>query len=298
MRTVRGSQLLAILGGWTCLAFACAAGEVKFMSYNILANPDEPRVERLANAINSESPDVLGLQELVGENSSQLLERLGDDYTVLFGDTLDPVLVKRSNVLRIVDQGTQELFRCQVDRQVNWVRLADADSGDAFIFYNTHLCFILLDNLEGLTNEEANQVQAGEIIDLMAAHAEDELVQIIAGDLNTFASSNTTRFFIEGRPLPYTGKENPLSLKDTWPAAPGNSGEKPSTRAGRIPGQGSAGGAPGAAGMGARFQMLDEPGIDWIFVSQQAEVTAAEVIRNELSTGTSDHLPITATVRF
>ena len=139
-------------------------------------------------------------------------------------------------------------------------------------------------------------MQAGQIIDVMAPHASDGLVQVIGGDLNTFSSSNTTQFFIDAVPLPFNGKENPLSLKDSWPAAPGNSGRKPSTRSG---GSGLGGMGQGMGmGMGARFQIPDEPGIDWLFVSEFATVLAAEVVANELTSTASDHLPVTATIEF
>ena len=183
-------------------------------------------------------------------------------------------------------------------------------SGEQFIYYNTHLCFILQNNLERYTNEEANQLQASGIMDVMADHAEDDLVQIIGGDLNVFASSNTTRFFLERRPLPVNGRENPLTLKDSWAAAPDNTGEKPRTLAGRgrggvqgrgqPPGGGRDGGRAGR-GRGARLPFPDEPGIDWLFVSDSVNVVAAEVIRNELTIGAdgaSDHLPISATIEF
>jgi len=131
----------------------------------------------------------------------------------------------------------------------------------------------------------------------MSPHARDDLVQVIGGDLNTFSSSNTTRFFVDAVPLPYNGKANPLALKDTWSAAPGNTGRKPSTRSGgNFGGMGQGMGQGGA--MAARFEMPDEPGIDWLFVSEFASVLAAEVVRNDLTTTASDHLPVTATIEF
>lgn len=287
---------LVLLASYVIFTSRAFAADVKVMSYNVLANWDRERADRIVAVVDDQAPDVLGLQEVAGSNTDYLYARLSDDYEILFADTLDPVLIDKDSSLQIVDQGTKELFRCTVDRQVNWVRLEASDSGEEFIFYNTHLCFMLQNNLEGVTNEEANQIQAGEIIDLMTEQAESGLVQIVVGDMNTFASSNTTRFFIEQRPLPYNGKENPLRLMDSWPAAPGNTGEKPSTRAGRVPGQTTSGPGPAGMGMAPRFEMPDEPGIDWIFVSEDADVTAAQVIRDKLTIGTSDHLPVTATI--
>jgi endonuclease/exonuclease/phosphatase family metal-dependent hydrolase len=273
------------------------AASARIMSYNVLANWDDARGDRLVAVVGSQSPDVLGLQEVVGNNVDYLLEGLAEDYEAFFADKPDPMFVRRGSSLRVVDQGSTEIYRCAIDRHVNWLRIEDIDSGAEFLYYNTHLCFILQNTLDGITNEEANQVQAGQIIDVMVPHARDGLVQVIGGDLNTFSSSNTTRFFVDSIPLPYDGKENPLALKDTWPAAPGNSGRKPSTRGG-----GNFGGMGQGAGMGmgmaTRFQMPDEPGIDWIFVSEFATVLGAQVVRDDLTTNASDHLPVTATIEF
>lgn len=274
------------------------AGTVKIMSYNVLANWDEERGDRIVTLVQNQAPEVLGLQEVVGDNVDYLLDRLGETFSVHFAETADPIFIRDGGGLRLLEQGRTELVKCLIDRQVNWVRLEDVESGEQFIYYNTHLCFMGQNTLEGYTNEEANQLQASQIMDVMEAHAEAGLVQIVGGDLNTFTSSNTTRFFLEQRPLPYNGRENPLSLKETWAAAPGNSGERPSTRGGGAGGGGMGGGMAPGGGMAVRLPLPDEPGIDWLFISESADVVAAEVLRYELTQGTSDHLPITATIAF
>ena len=297
--------LLALAG----LPGVAHADSVKIVSYNVLANWDEARGDRIAAVIADQEPDVVGLQEVVGQHVDYLLATLGEEFSVHFGTTPDPILISKDSGLRLVEQGSTELVRCAIDRQVNWVRLEEPDSGKQFIYYNTHLCFILQNTLEGYTNEEANQLQAGRIVDVMVDHAEDGLVQIIGGDLNIFASSNTTRFFLEGRPLPVNGRENPLALKDSWAATPGNTGEKPRTlvggrrggaqRQGQPPGD--RGGLGRGRGRGVRLPMPDAPGIDWLFVSESANVIAAEVIRNDLTSGAngaSDHFPISTTIQF
>lgn len=274
-----------------------SAASAKVMSYNVLANWDDTRGDLLIDVVEDQSPDVLGLQEVVGDNVEYLLDGLVEDYEVFFEDKPDPMLIRRDNGLRVIEQGSTELYRCLIDRHVNWLRIEDTESGAEFIYYNTHLCFILQNTLDGITNEEANQLQASQIIDVMVPHSRDGLVQVIGGDLNTFTSSNTTRFFVDSIPLPYDGKENPLNLKDTWSAAPGNTGRKPSTRSGGNFGGMGAGQGMGMA-MGARFQMPDEPGIDWLFISEFATVSSADVVRNELTGIASDHLPVTATIEF
>ena len=281
-------------------AVVLQAATAKIMSYNVLANWDDARGDRLVAVIEEQDPDVLGLQEVVGSNIPYLLDGLDARYEVFFADKPDPVFVRRNGSLRVIEQGSTEIYRCLIDRHVNWVRLEDTASGAELIYYNTHLCFILQNTLEGISNEEANQTQAGQIIDVMAPHARDGIVQVIGGDLNTFSSSNTTRFFLDAVPLPYNGKENPLALEDSWAAAPGNIGRKPSTRdgGGGLGGMGQGMGMGPGGGMAARIEMPDEPGIDWLFVSEFANVLAAEVVRNELTMGASDHLPVTATIEF
>ena len=281
------------------LGLSAGAGTVKIMSYNVLANWDRVRGDRIVAVVKDQAPDVLGFQEVVGGNTEYLLSELDGGFEAYFAATADPVFVRRDADLRMIENGTAELIKCLIDRQVNWVRLEDRISGEQFVYYNTHLCFILENILEEYTNEEANQIQASQIIDVMASHAEDGLVQVLGGDLNVFSSSNTTKFFLGGQPLPINGKKNPLALKETWASAPGNAGERPITvvRDGNIDGQ-QGQGRRRRGGMGRRIEMPNEPGIDWLFVSESANVIAAEVIQNELTIGTSDHLPISATIAF
>ena len=283
------------------LGLSAEAGTVKIMSYNVLANWDRVRGDRIVAVVKDQAPDVLGFQEVVGGNTEYLLSELDGGFEAYFTATADPIFVRRDADLRMIENGTAELIKCLIDRQVNWVRLEDRISGEQFVYYNTHLCFILENTLEEYTNEEANQIQASQIIDVMASHAEDGLVQVLGGDLNVFSSSNTTKFFLEGQPLPVNGKKNPLALKETWASAPGNAGERPITvvRDGNIGGQQDQGGSRRRrGGIGRRIEMPNEPGIDWLFVSESANVIAAEVIQNELTIGTSDHLPISATIAF
>ena len=283
------------------LGLSAEAGTVKIMSYNVLANWDRVRGDRIVAVVKDQAPDVLGFQEVVGGNTEYLLSELDGGFEAYFTATADPIFVRRDADLRMIENGTAELIKCLIDRQVNWVRLEDRISGEQFVYYNTHLCFILENTLEEYTNEEANQIQASQIIDVMASHAEDGLVQVLGGDLNVFSSSNTTKFFLEGQPLPVNGKKNPLALKETWASAPGNAGERPITvvRDGNIGGQQDQGGSRRRrGGIGRRIEMPNEPGIDWLFVSESANVIAAEVIQNELTVGTSDHLPISATIAF
>ena len=112
-----------------CLPWASHAGPVKFMSYNVLEGWDRARGDRLVAVIEDQAPDVLGLQEIVGGDIDYLYGRLAEEFSIHFADTLDPMLVRKDSGLRLIEQGTSELFRCFVDRQVNWIRLEETESG-------------------------------------------------------------------------------------------------------------------------------------------------------------------------
>ena len=104
------------------------AATARIMSYNVLANWDNARGDRLVSVIRDQNPDVLGLQEVVGDNVAYLLDRLETDYAAYFADKPDPVFVRRDSGLRVVEQGSTEIYRCLIDRHVNWVRLEDVHS--------------------------------------------------------------------------------------------------------------------------------------------------------------------------
>ena len=135
-----------------------------------------------------------------------------------------------------------------------------------------------------------NQLEAREIVELMAAHAAPGLLQIFAGDLNAVPESNTIQYLLHGVALPVTDEVSPLSLRDTWVSAPGNSGAKPVTT------------DPDLDSLMPRGDItFREAGIvpltlDWILVSEGANVEAAEVLNNAMTEGTSDHFPVTATI--
>lgn len=250
--------MAAIIGGIPIRI--ALAGHVKIMSYNVQSPGwTQERRKQVAQVINNENPEVLGLHEVTPRNGRDLQEDLAGKYYVFSGDTFSPILIRKDAPLKQLDYGKKSIMKDNMPRQVNWIKLQDEDSGKVFIYYNTHLIVTIINTLKGeYTNEQVNQIQGGEIVDLMVSHAKEGIIQILSGDMNVGASSNTIKFLLEQQPLPINGKKNPLSLSDSWKMA-GNTGEKPSSTIkrqskaspGRSPGgerppmgQGSAGGPP------------------------------------------------------
>ncbi len=233
------------------------AGHVKIMSYNVQSPGwTQERRKKVAQVINNEDPEVLGLHEVTPRNGRDLQEDLAGKYYVFSGDTFSPILIRKDAPLKQLDYGKKSIMKDNMPRQVNWIKLQDEDSGKVFIYYNTHLIVTIINTLKGeYTNEQVNQIQGGEIVDLMVSHTNENVVQILSGDMNVGASSNTIKFLLEQQPLPINGKKNPLSLNDCWKMA-GNTGEKPSSAIGRrskaspgsSPGGGIPQGGPGGAG--------------------------------------------------
>jgi len=224
------------------------AGEVKIMSYNVQSPGwTQERRKKVVQVINIEDPEVLGLHEVTPRNGRDLQEDLAGKYYVFSGDTFSPILIRKDAPLKQLGYGKKSIMKDNMPRQVNWVKLEDEDSGKVFIYYNTHLIVTIINTLKGeYTNEQVNQIQGGEIVDLMVSHTKENMVQILSGDMNVGASSNTIKFLLEQQPLPINGKKNPLSLNDTWKMA-GNTGEKPSSTI-RRQSKASPGSSPGGQG--------------------------------------------------
>ena len=238
----------AIIGGVPVKS--SQAGEVKIMSYNVQSPGwTQERRKQIVQVINNENIEVLGLHEVTPRNGRELQEDLAGKYYVFSGDTFSPILIRKDAHLKQLDYGKVSIMKDEMPRQVNWIKLQDEDSGKVFIYYNTHLTVTIINTVKGVyTNEQVNQIQAGEIIDLMVSQAKEGVVQILSGDLNAGASSNTIKFLIDQQQLPINGKKNPLSLSDTWKMA-GNTGEKPSSTTG-----GKSKESPGSSPGGGRQQ--------------------------------------------
>ena len=284
---------------------AADGSTIKFLTYNVHQDDwSQARARRIAAIIDDQMPDIVTLQEVGIEEAagvdgrttsvrSDLEAQLSDDYQFYFPESLDPIVVRRDATLRMVEQGSVELYECRFPRVVNWLRLEETESGKALVIYNTHLCPWVMPFPEGeLSAEERNQLEASELVSLMASHREPGLLQILAGDLNAVPESNTIRYLLHGEALPVNGNVSPLPLVDTWVSAPGNTGVKPVTT------------DPDLDALMPRGDITyREAGItpftlDWLLAVEQAEIEAAEVLDSEMTDGASDHLPVTATLRL
>ena len=278
---------------------------IKFLTYNVHQdNWSQARAQRIAAIIDAQMPDIVAFQEVGIEETegtdgrissvrSDLEAQLSDDFQFYFPESLDPIIVRRESTLRMVAKGSVELFACRFPRVVNWLKFEETRTGKALVIYNTHLCPWVMPYPEGeLSAEERNQLEANELVELMAAQREPGLLQFLAGDLNAVPESNTIQYLLHGVPLPVNDNVSPLPLVDTWAAAPGNVGAKPVTT------------DPDLDALMPRGDMTyREAGIvpftlDWIIAVEQAEIEAAEVLDNEMTDGASDHFPVTATVRL
>ncbi len=278
---------------------------IKFLTYNVgQDNWTLTRAQRIAAIIDGQMPDIVTLQEVGIEEidsadgrttsvRSDLEAQLSDDYQFYFPESLDQIIVRRESTLRMVAEGSLELFECRFPRTANWLRFEEARTGKALVIYNTHLCPWVMPYPEGeLSAEERNQLEANEIVEFMASQGEPGLLQFLAGDLNARPESNTIQYLLHGVALPVNDKVSPLPLMDTWASAPGNVGAKPVTT------------DPDLDALMPRGDITyREAGIvpftlDWVIAVEQAEIEAAEVLDNEMTDGASDHLPVTATVRL
>ena len=278
---------------------------IKFLTYNVgQDNWSQARAKRIAAIIDGQMPDIVTLHEVGVEEiqstdgrttsvRSDLEAQLSDDYDFYFPESLDPILVLRVATLRKVAEGSLGLFECRFPRAANWLRFEETRTGKEFVIYNTHLCPWVMPYPEGeLSAEERNQLEANEIVELMASQGEPGLLQFLAGDLNAVPESNTIQYLLHGVALPVNDNVSPLQLVDTWAAAPGNVGTKPVTT------------DPDLDALMPRGDMTyREAGItpftlDWLIAVEHAEIEAAEVLDNEMTDGASDHLPVTATVRL
>ena len=219
--------------------------------------------------------------------------QLSDDYQFYFPESLDTIIVRRESTLRMVAQGSLELFECRFPRIANWLRFEETRTGKTLVIYNVHLCPWVMPYPEGeLSAEERNQLEANELVELMVSHRKPGLLQILAGDLNAIPESNTIRYLLHGEALPVNGNVSPLPLVDTWVSAPGNVGVNPVTT------------DPDLDALMPRGDITyREAGItpftlDWLLAVEHAEIEAAEVLDSEMPDGASDHLPVTATLRL
>jgi len=242
------------------------SSELKMLTYNVSsADWTSVRADQVAEVIRTINADVVGVQEALNDQQDDLESRLSDIYDFhRFGeDNNDPILVKKGLFTLIKSAEVATSVDCGSTRYLNYLILELVQSEHWLAFYNQHFCATV-----GGSNIEENQQQAIELINLVA----DNLLlypssNIVVGDFNAAASSDTVQFLIESQSLP-NGATNPLFLDDSWQTAFNGSADKP------VP-------------------------IDWIFhTPYNVIVNAADVFENELTDIASDHLPLTVMVQL
>jgi len=280
------------------------AGEIKFLTYNVWGPGwNKERGDKVIEVIEGQQADVIGLQEILYSDRDDMGDRisgaipgisggfpdvrvdieasLSGSYDIYFRDTFDPILIRKTAGLRLISQGSTQLYECRVPSQLNWLKLEEKDSGKEFIFYNSHYCPAGMEfGPDELDAEKRNQWHGSQTVELMAAHQSENVIQILAGDLNAGKASNTINYLIAGQALPVSNEVSPISLVDSWAIAPGNEGDKPSTHVPQAEGQ----------------TVLRS--IDWIIASPSVEVITAGVVQSDLTAVASDHYPVSALIQF
>lgn len=234
------------------------------------------RKELVAETIRRSSPDVLGLQEVLSEQTD-FLERalpeyrwLGVDRGLNGGNGLSeatPIFYRRG-VLAPIESGTFWLGdpprpgaqrRRGGSRIVTWARFHHLESGRQVYVFNTHLTL-----REGRTQRESVE----RINERIAALPPGSAV-VLMGDFNAVAGSSATWELAISR-----------GLRDAWRVAHERSG-------------------PAVTSNGFNAPPQDWEGrIDWILVGGPIEVpSVSTIVHSANGRYPSDHYPVLATLR-
>jgi len=248
---------------------------INIMTYNVSGlNLDSTRADLIAETIDAQMPDVIGLQEGGAIPLPDLESRLSVDYDFYtFAETTNnsnPILIKK-NRFDIIASGTtdvNDMLSCVRERYINYVVLEELVSRQRFTVYNTQFCAqsTSVDNLpEGYTAEEVNQSHASSLV---AAISENTIeyggAALVVGDLNANSNTDTMAFLLEQTPLA-SGETNATNLDDTW----------------------------------ALVNEEVKIGIDWILMlAGSANPLSSSVIDNATTQSASDHLPVIASIQL
>lgn len=251
-------------------SFPVEASEVKFMVYNIqIPNWSQERRENINEIIMGYLPDVIGLNEFSANSSAEAGEDLvANGYTAYTGPNESTIYVRDAANLTYVDDGSLALTPCGNTRYMAWVRFIENDSGQEFIFANTHLCVDFSEADAAAQVAEAQEI-AGELDNMDS----DDVVILLGGDLNASEGGDIMNFFLDQVPL--DGVANPIDLDDTCALFLGD------------PDSSACDGTVGGGGTK----------IDWLMVEAGEMVIEASVIQ-EAAGDASDHLAVTATIEF
>ena len=187
---------------------------LRVASYNILCytcgGPSwASRRSAVASTIRQQKPDVVGIQEasqgkMPGKNVNQfmdLLAVLGGDYAAANSKGYNCVrshtpskcdykdqgasqgtrIIYNSSTVKLLDEGSRKLTSAAGagDRYVVWARFQQRNSGEKFLFVNTHL-----EHRKGSSYYELRKTQTKQVLATVAQHR-GSLPVILVGDWNS-----------------------------------------------------------------------------------------------------------------
>ena len=250
------------------LASELAPESVKVMTYNIMDTSwDLERADLVSSIINSENPQVIGLQEASTTQKIDLEERLSNNYEFYNFDTDNshPILVKKNEFYVLATGSVNEPAFCLQERFVNYLVLQQISTGHTFVVHNSQFCPLQAvfppEEADALArNQEHAEVLAQTILQNMEAF---DAPAIALGDFNATAGSDTMQFLLEKTPFP-DNHTTVVELDDSWQFA-----------------------NPG---------LNRESSADWILFTEGITILEAGTISTDASIEASDHFPLIASI--
>lgn len=269
-------QVFFLLAGVTI----CAAQPEKVMTYNIrLDTPDDginqwpKRSHKVVDLIRKYDPDILGIQEAIYHQLTDLLSSLPDYNYIGVGrddgktkGEFSAILYKKAR-FSVENQGTFWLsehpeipgskdWDAAITRVASWGKLKDVKTKQSFLVINTHFDHI---------GKEARRKSA-ELLKQKASELGEGLPVIITGDFNCTREDS-----------PYAAIMKPEGIILTDPAST----------------------PPPGTFCGFRVNSIECRAIDYIFHSPEWLTMGYTVITdNDGTYYPSDHLPVLATVQL
>jgi endonuclease/exonuclease/phosphatase family metal-dependent hydrolase len=237
------------------------------------------RKDLVAETIRSSNPDILGLQEVLGEQIEFLEDAfpeyrwLGVDRGLNGGRGLSeatPIFYRHSEMVPIEsgtfwlrDDADPPRRRRRASRIVTWARFHHVETGEQIYAYNTHFTL----------RRGARQIRSAEMINEHIASRVDGAAVVVMGDFNSVAGSSETWAVATSE-----------GLRDVWLEAEDRQGPPLTSNGFRAP-------PDGAEGWDGR--------IDWILVGGAVQVRrAATVVHSADGRYPSDHYPVSATLEL
>lgn len=280
---VGGSGLLPLRAGAQGAAPAAASGALTVVSYNLrFASPTPPnawpaRRPLMVELIQKLAPDVMGTQEGIYSQLQDLAADLpayqwigmgrdggsrGEFMAVFYRPArLEPVAFDHFWLSDTPESIGSKTWGPRLARMVTWVQFRDRQSGEQFVFVNTHL-----DHEVQAAREKGAQL----IRDRVAAF-KHQLPVLLVGDFNAAAGSNKAYSILTGDQF----------FTDTWLTAPKRVNE--------------------GIGTMNHFKALQKNGarIDWILSRGNVAAERIEIATfSREGQFPSDHCPVVATLRL